>query len=160
MAQDPWVAIREQPYGVRAAERDSLVRTLLLYAVKRIANGETFAPFGAVASADGTLRLVDPGGDARQPPSEVLPYLEQTLLKDEVANGARAVASVADATAGGKVVTICIHVEHADGYAMDVIRPYAKKRWFRAGSFRQPSRIASERRICLNREDDSASTAR
>jgi hypothetical protein len=41
----------------------------------------------------------------------------------------------------------CVHFEEAGGYVIDVILPYSKKRWFRAGSLGGRSKVASERRI-------------
>jgi hypothetical protein len=170
MAKNSWLAIRNGPAPMSDDQNDDvLVGTLLLYGIRRVANDETFAPLGGVGGADGISTVgVDTGGENAKP-SEVLAYLEQTVLKDEVSKGARAVASVADVTtkvlkdevskgaravasvadvtAGAKGRAICVHFEEVDGYVIDVIFPYSKKRWFRAGSLGDRSRMASERRI-------------
>jgi hypothetical protein len=77
----------------------------MLLAAKAVANDRGFVPFGGFSSAEGELETVgmETGFDIPDAPG-VVAYLEETMLKDEVAKGARVVAwaSSCESTAQGR----------------------------------------------------------
>ena len=115
-------------------EMDCLLFKLMLAAVVEVASDAGFTPFGGVLNAGGVEPIeVNPADHNRQAPApDVLAYLEQTILMEGVAKGARAVASVADVVvtrkSGEETDAIRVHMETAEGFASDVILPYAKRR--------------------------------
>ena len=140
------------PQSVRD-EMDALLDLLMTFAVQAVTEHGEFYPFAGVSTERGGPELLAVGSDAEQPlSSDVLADLE-LALRARAESGARAVAlaadvRVADPGSGETVDAIRVHVEHADGDAVTVFMPYAKKR-LRGVSFGELFASPAERLIFI-----------
>lgn len=108
-----------------------------------------FYPCGAMTAPDGTAHHVAAYlGEEEPEPTELLTLLEGSL-RAMAKQGIRAAALGCDVQmtdSGRKTDAIRVHIEHRDGLALDIVRPYAKKR-FRGVEFGEPLQLASDLRI-------------
>jgi hypothetical protein len=110
---------------------DTLLDLLMGFAVETVTKHGEFYPFAGAMDEGGPRLVAAAGADEKPASADLLVDLEQAL-RQQAASGARAAAIAADVRIttpqGEPTDAIRVHVEHAEGDAVEVFMPYAKKR--------------------------------
>lgn len=107
---------------------DSLVGAVLGFAQQQLAAHGEFFPFAAAVNADGTTEMVAPDLHDEHPRSaDVIDACVAALVSQR--DSIRAGAIVADIRLPDQSSdAIRVDLEHAEGHALTVVLPYAKRR--------------------------------
>lgn len=134
-------------------EMDSLLDSLIGFAVEMIEKHGEFYPFAGVLTPEGELQHVGvytDTGDEQPSSDDLLRLLKEALrAKNSDAVLAAALASdvrVADQATGARVDAVCVHLEHREGDSVDAFLPYQKKR-LRGVRFGELFAVPGERTI-------------
>jgi hypothetical protein len=113
-------------------EMDALLALLMSFAVEALKKDGEFYPFAGVATGKQKPRLIATAGADEKPASADLLADLEAALREQAASGMRAAAIAAEVQVtnphGEATDAIRVHVEHAEGDAVEVFMPYAKKR--------------------------------
>ena len=110
---------------------DGLLNTMLGFGQQQLAQHGEFFPFAAAVGSDGAVEMIAARPhthDDRPASAEVIDACLATLNSKRDAIRAGAIAS--DVRVGAPVAgdAIQVDLEHAEGHALTVLLPYAKKR--------------------------------
>lgn len=134
---------------------DGLLDAVLPVAEQALGQRGEMLPFGAVVDADGrvTMLAADPGLGDRPLPAAVLEAVHAAALSD--ADARRAVAVVADVwTLKGDALRV--ELEHREGPALVVLRPYRRARFTRRPTYAELTTGPGEHRVWVREADDAA----
>ena len=127
---------------------DGLLNVVLAFAQQELRSHGEFFPFGAAIRVDGKVEMIAarPDPDDEHPlASDVIAACSETLT--ERRGAIRAGAVVVDVRTNEGVDAIRVDLEHAEGLALTVLLPYARKRLHRAVEFGEIRAQAGQRQI-------------
>jgi hypothetical protein len=139
---------RESASAETQDDLDELLNVTLGFAQQQLTNHGEFYPYAAAIGADGQAEMIaaqpDPG-NYRPNSADVAAACFGALTDKRDTIRAGAVVTDVRMSDGGDAVRV--DLEHADGHALTVLLPYAKKRLSKKIEFGQLQAQAGQRRI-------------
>lgn len=123
---------------------DRLVDALLPQAVRQLERRGRFLPYAACLDGRGGIRLIAGYGAAEQPTSAAIVRLLKALRADSEC--LRAFALVSDVELGG-FDSVRVELEHRDGPAIAVLRPYRRTGRGEPSNFGDLTAIPAQRQV-------------